>query len=261
MNTYTIGTLFSDYKEYIPSLIENGKILKLIFDEHNHCLTCVTAFSNLVSYDNICQFELKMRQLLKIDKFEIRPKYTPDMLTDDYFGDLCKFLKSKFPLVNGFFDNADATFDNGTFKVELKHGGYELLQKAGINASFSSLVFDLFSSKVDIEFSGVLATDIEEHQKNNDEILRAISSAKSSQNTTQNTNSQKNAQQHSDSNSQPASEFRTCSVDFTRLSLLCDNALVLKGGPINSDERVYSMDSLPCDHEAVESFTGGKVTV
>lgn len=261
MNTYTIGTLFSDYKEFIPSLIENGKILKLIFDEHNHCLTCVTAFSNLVSYDNICQFELKMRQLLKIDKFEIRPKYTPDMLTDDYFGDLCKFLKSKFPLVNGFFDNADATFDNGTFKVELKHGGYELLQKAGINASFSSLVFDLFSSKVDIEFSGVLATDIEEHQKNNDEILRAISSAKSSQNTTQNTNSQKNAQQHSDSNSQPASEFRTCSVDFTRLSLLCDNALVLKGVPINSDERVYSMDSLPCDHEAVESFTGGKVTV
>ena len=99
MNTYTIADFFSDYKEIIPAALENGKILKLVFGEDNKSLSCLTAFPELVSFDMISEFEMKMRAQLNIDRFEIKPKFTPDLLTADYFPEICKFLKSRFPPV------------------------------------------------------------------------------------------------------------------------------------------------------------------
>ncbi|MFR5051789.1 MAG: hypothetical protein ACLTCP_11055 [Ruminococcus bicirculans (ex Wegman et al. 2014)] len=45
---------------------------------------------------------MKMRAALGAGKFILQLKYTPDMLCAEYFPELCKFLKSRFPLVNGF---------------------------------------------------------------------------------------------------------------------------------------------------------------
>lgn len=256
MNTYTIGTFFDEYKEHIPTEIENGRILKLLFGENHLSMEVVAAFDDTVSYDNIILFQGRMKKALSIDNFVLTPKFTPDKLSGGYFADICKFLKSRFPFVNGFLDNADVTYSDGVFKAVLKHGGLELLKKAGIYSAFSTVVYELFSVKAEIEFDGVLVTDMEEHRKQQEEFLRSmplpdISQSEPSRQVTSVT----------DSNGQTTNvEFRTASVDFTRLSLLCDNAMVLKGGPISSSERVVSMASLPVDNEAAENFSGN-VTV
>lgn len=255
MNTYTIGSFFEGYKELISADISEGRILKLTFGENNRSLECTAAYDRLVSFDSVTEFEIRMRKALQIDSFLLHTKFTPDMLEVSYFGDLCKFLKSRFPLVNGFLDDAEAVLEKGVFKVTLKHGGLELLKSAGIYASFSALVTELFSAKAEIEFGGKLATDIDEHNKEQEEFLKNLplpSAEPVPKKETATVTDSKGVEQ--------TVEFRTCSVDFTRLSLLCDDAVVLKGSPINSSERVLSMASLPVDHDGVENFSG-KATV
>ena len=44
-------------------------------------------------------------------------------------------------------------------------------------------------------------------------------------------------------------DFRTANVDFTRFSLLCDDALlVLMGAPISGNEQVMQMKDIPADY-------------
>ena len=174
MNTYTIESFFENYKELIPSVIEKGRILRLGYNEENGTFTCQAAFDKLVPFDSTVEFEMKMRAALGAGKFILQLKYTPDMLCAEYFPELCKFLKSRFPLVNGFFDNAEAVYENGIFTVDIKHGGEALLKKAGIETAFPALTMELFSVRADIKLTGVLETDMEEHQREQEEFLNSL---------------------------------------------------------------------------------------
>ena len=247
MNTYTIGSFFEQYDKFIPNVIADGRILRLLCDENHGSLTCVASFEKLVPYDSALEFEVKMREQLRANAFVLQCKYTPDMLCAEYFPDLCKYLKSRFPLVNGFLDNADAEFKDGVFTVSLKHGGYELLKKANIDSIFSNTVFDLFSVGAKIEFSGVLETDTEAHQREQEEFLKSLPETNIDPDKTVKKTVSVSAE---NSGGQPVTaEFRTCSVDFTRISLLCDNAVVVKGGPINESEKVTSLKDIPLDFQ------------
>ncbi len=164
MATVKISEYFDDFADAISADIGEGKILKLIFDEGLTGIECVAAFQELVGFDSVTLFESRMRKALN-SSFRLSPKFTPDMLSAGYFADICKFMKSRFPFVNGFFDDAEVVMDGSVFRVTLKHGGYELMKKAGVNNAFSGLVWELFSTKADIELDGVLFNDMEEHEK------------------------------------------------------------------------------------------------
>lgn len=243
MNTYTIASFFEEYKELIPAVLENGRILKLTFGDDNRNLTCQAAFDKLVPFDSVTEFEQKIKSSLGADKFVLQVKYTPDMLCGEYFPEICKFLKSRFPLVNGFFDNAEAKFNDGVFTVELKHGGEALLKKAGIDTIFPTVVTELFSVPAKIVLTGVLETDMEQAQREHEEFLRNLPVAQIDPAALEKKPAAKTL-----SGGEKAPEFRTCNVDFTRLSLLCDDALVLRGSPISSDETVTKLEDISLDY-------------
>ena len=233
MNTYTIESFFENYKELIPSVIEKGRILRLGYNEENGTFTCQAAFDKLVPFDSTVEFEMKMRAALGAGKFILQLKYTPDMLCAEYFPELCKFLKSRFPLVNGFFDNAEAVYENGIFTVDIKHGGEALLKKAGIETAFPALTMELFSVRADIRLTGVLETDMEEHQREQEEFLNSLPVPKIDP-----AQPEKKAAVTTNTASGASVDFRTANVDFTRFSLLCEDALVLMGAPISGNEQV-----------------------
>ena len=260
MNTYTLAEFFSEYKDFIPRSLENGKILKITFGETDGSLECTTVFPELVNFDEISEFECKMKTALETGKFVITPKFTPDLLCVEYFPELCKFLKSRFPLVNGFLDNAGVEFSDNVFTVELKNGGYELLKNNGIEHSFAAIVSQLFSRKVSIKFKGNLHNDSEKVEQQRNEILDNMPQYQASVQAAK-TQSQSAPKTSGEKDQKPSGEFRTCSVDFTRLHLIGENAKVLKGAPIPSDARVFSMDSLPADHDSLEASVNTKVTV
>ncbi|WP_295154775.1 exonuclease domain-containing protein, partial [uncultured Ruminococcus sp.] len=246
MATYTISEYFDEFSDAIPADIAGGKILKLLFSEDMNSMECIASFENTVSYDCIAQFEQRMREAIRCG-FRLSPKYAPDLLSAAYFGDICKFLKERFPFVNGFLDNAEVVFDGKTFIVTLKHGGFELMKKAGIFNCFSNLVYELFSVNAQIEFYGVLLNDMATHEKAQQEYLASLPQP----------DIKSYEQKAADKSAAPAEqgiEFRTVDVDFTSLHLLGEGASVLKGGPIQSDTRVYSMGSLPADAAGLEHF-------
>ena len=243
MNTYTIESFFENYKELIPSVIEKGRILRLGYNEENGTFTCQAAFDKLVPFDSTVEFEMKMRAALGAGKFILQLKYTPDMLCAEYFPELCKFLKSRFPLVNGFFDNAEAVYENGIFTVDIKHGGEALLKKAGIETAFPALTMELFSVRADIRLTGVLETDMEEHQREQEEFLNSLPVPKIDP-----AQPEKKAAVTTNTASGASVDFRTANVDFTRFSLLCEDALVLMGAPISGNEQVMQMKDIPADY-------------
>ncbi|HCY65023.1 MAG TPA: PolC-type DNA polymerase III, partial [Ruminococcus sp.] len=243
MNTYTIESFFENYKELIPSVIEKGRILRLGYNEENGTFTCQAAFDKLVPFESTVEFEMKMRAALGAGKFILQLKYTPDMLCAEYFPELCKFLKSRFPLVNGFFDNAEAVYENGIFTVDIKHGGEALLKKAGIETAFPALTMELFSVRADIRLTGVLETDMEEHQREQEEFLNSLPVPKIDP-----AQPEKKAAVTTNTASGASVDFRTANVDFTRFSLLCDDALVLMGAPISGNEQVMQMKDIPADY-------------
>ncbi len=245
MKSYTLSSFFEEYIELIPKSMENAEILKLAYIQQQNKMTVIAKFDDLQSYDVIYEFENKLADAIHLNQLEILCKYTPNLLCGNYFVELVKFLKSRFPVVNGFFDGATAEFTENTFTVNLMHGGENVLRKAGIENKFSSLVMDMFSTSAGITFTGVTETDNEEFQKTQDAILHE-----------QQENRPKivPSQPSSGANSQPGAkvaeksiDYRKCNVDFTRLNLIADNAVVLMGSPIASSSKVTNMKEIPLE--------------
>ena len=245
MKTYTIGQLFDKYGDYIPKSLENGSILKLIFDEKANRIAVISKFDELLDYDVVVKCEKDLAQALSLNRFEIKCKYTPALLNGDCFAQLVKYMKANFPVVNGFFDDAQAEFSDGRFVVDMKHGGVEFLKKAGIESYFSSLAFDWFSAKATIDFTGVVESDIEALEREQDEFFANMPAPAPPVNQPQTGASLVSSSNGGEYN------FRTCDVDFTRLNLIADGALVIKGGPISGDETVTEMRYLNDSSERV----------
>ena len=245
MKIYTIAQLFDKYSECIPKSIENGNILKLTFDEKANKISIVAKFDKLLDYDLVLECERKLAEALSLGRFEIKCKFTPDLMGADAFSQLSKYMKINFPVVNGFFDDAEAAYSNGKFIVEMKHGGVEFLRKAGIESYFSALAADWFSANATIEFTGVTESDREAFEREQAEFLANMPALV--------------IEEKPKSSSKPAeaahdAEYRTCSVDFTRLHLIADDAVVIKGAPISGDTKVTEMKDL-------SDSTQGRITV
>ena len=230
--------LFEQFSSLIPRELENGRILKLELAENSTELTVTAAFDELVSFDQAEKFKSDMRNVLGLERFGLEIKYNPDMLTEDYFPELSKFLKSSCPLVNGFFNGAEARLEDKTFVVTLKKGGYELLKNAGAEAAFTKLVKNMFSCYADIRFEGVLETDMDKHEQSKQEALAAMPETK------QMIENAKKPAPAPNAGSSENVEFRTCTVDLRRFSLLCENSAVLKGVPLSSESQVVKMQDV-----------------
>lgn len=244
MNSYTLKGLFEKYSGIIPASMEDGRVLKLTFYEQQNKISAAVKFDSLQAFDLLSECEVKLAEAVGIEKIEILCKYTPDMLTADYFGELVKFMKNRFPVVNGFFDGAEAEYTDGTFTVRLMHGGESVLKKAGIESQFGSLVYEMFSVNAGIKFTGVTETDEEAFRREQEEFLQNMPISAPTYGSSQGFADQNPVRS---GNADKKSDFRTCSVDFTRLNLIADGAVVLKGSPISSDSKVTDMKNIPLE--------------
>ena len=124
-------------------------------------------------------------------------------------------------------------------KLNMLRGGVEFLKKAGIESKFAALINDLFFVSAKIVFTGVLESDRELLSEQEEDIFNnmPLNVPDSPKISVHNTNEKNQIQE------KPA-DFRTCCVDFTRLNLLADDALVIKGAPISSDSAVTDMKNL-----------------
>lgn len=237
----TFEELFSQFEVKMPASLAGGKILKIVAGRENSDLCIIASFDDFVKYDELEQFCTFMKKALGAYNFEVQCKYTPDKLTAELFPEIFRFFKDRFPLVNGFFNGAETSLDGDDVKISLKHGGYDLLEKNSAGKKLSAIVEELFSRKVSVTFDGVLETDREAFEREQMEFLANLPVPQSPSSKPQ------SAPKKDDKSSQESVNFRTCTVDFTRLHLLCENAPVLKGSPIDPQTKVTEMKDIAPD--------------
>ncbi|MBR6044636.1 MAG: PolC-type DNA polymerase III [Ruminococcus sp.] len=251
MNTYRFSDLFDKYNEHIPRSIENGQILKLIYDEKYKELELVTKFDETVPFLDLRKCESELRGDLDLRSLRITTKYTPDKLTTDYFTDLIEFMKLRCSVVNGYFENAEASFDGSVFTIKLAHGGMSILEKAGFTQSFCNLVGEMFSRDVSLKFEGVLELSDDEIDMIRQENLSALPAPE--------TAPASDAPAEKGGKESGSAEFRQACLDFTRLGLIADEALIIKGAPISSDSEVTEMKRLPEEDSPNEYTVWGEI--
>ena len=227
MLSNVIGIFFEEYKDIIPQKMHNGKILRIDIDERRNTAVFSAALGSFVPFETVRQFEKRLAAVLSLDGVEILCRYAPDLFRVELFDEIVKFVKEKNAVVNGFLDNADAEFENGRLRVTLKNGGGELLKKANADTAISQTIRELFSLSVEVCFDGVLETDADKHEQKINDFLSSLPtpSVEKPKEPTQTT---------SDSSS---NEFKTVSLDFTRLNLIGDNSTVVMGSQISPDYR------------------------
>ena len=248
------GDFFSSFQYDLPSEMSSGKIIKITTDSERTALCVTVSFSQLVTYDQIYDFCSFMKDKLSVRKFTVSCKFSPDMLTEDYFPEIFKFFKDRFSLVNGFFYDAAAKINESVVTIELKHGGYRLLKDNGASRELSALIEELFSVRFRVEFTGLLENDSEKIQREQQEFLAKLPPPEIPQRSSAENTAPVNKPLKK--NDEERIEFRTCSVDFTRLHLLCENAVVLKGSPISPNANVSEMKNIPSDFQGAVTVWG-----
>ena len=228
MSDTTLVSFFSDYTKLMPKAIENGKILNIALSKNYDVMTLTVAFDKLISFDSIESFEHQMRTALSLNDFRINVKYTPTLLDESAFPEIVKHLRRVFPIVNGFFDGAEASFDGNTMTVDMKYGGYTLIMNAGIKTELPKLVYNLFSREINVAFTGNLESDEGEHQRKIEESLENIPVYVAPP----------------EPKKDDSGDFGVCNIDLTALSLIGDNAKIVMGQKIKQDAVVTPISKL-----------------
>ncbi|HOV41450.1 MAG TPA: hypothetical protein PLM59_06625, partial [Oscillospiraceae bacterium] len=226
-----------DYLDLIPVPIYDGEIIKIVHTANLTSFSIYASFKTLQKSEDVYIFEKNMGERLGIENFSLMCKYTPDMFSIEYFSELILKLKRKFPVVNGFLDNANAEFRDEILTIELKNGGYDLLTKAKIDLVLPKLVFEEFSRKISVKFCGNLCCPEEHYEKMLETAAVSIPQIDFQEKPKQETKENK--------------PIQTVTVNFSELPILSEGAQILKGSKIKENP-------VPIETLNAES---GKVTV
>lgn len=134
-------------------------------NRENRFLKCESLSQSYI-YNRDCE---KLREQIKngmgLNAIIFDVVYKNIDLNSNYLNDIFIDIKRKNTGLNGFFNDANFSLENNTLKIELKHGGIEVL--TSLNAEkkikdYFSVHFNLF---VEVEFTGVLEMSVEEHEQ------------------------------------------------------------------------------------------------
>ncbi|MEG0895765.1 MAG: hypothetical protein RSE93_08600, partial [Oscillospiraceae bacterium] len=145
---------FGKYINNISDDIANTEIISIDIDRKRNELTLYLKSKELLKRSEIIALQKEVANLLKQNRVDIIPKYTPDMFKAEYFFELLPSLN--VAVINGYFNDAKPLFANNTLTITLSHGGASILQKCDIPLHIQTLIKSEFSFVPQVEFDGVL---------------------------------------------------------------------------------------------------------
>ena len=102
---------------------------------------------------------------LGVKSVRLIPVYESSMLSADYFGDIAFEANLRGVPINGFLSDSKVVFENNVFKVELAHGGAEMLLGSRCDVVMKNIVREEFGREIEIEFCGTTeVTEISERK-------------------------------------------------------------------------------------------------
>ncbi len=175
MNELNILEFLKEFNVDIPENISRGSIFKITYTVDMRSFSFYLKFNELIDFESTLKFENSLQKKLAVERVNILCHYPSELFTTDYFETLKKKLKRKISAVNGFLDNCNVSLeDENTINIELKNGGYELLEKSNFSREVSALIKQEFDLNYKVKLSGELEVSPEVHDKMIEEKLASL---------------------------------------------------------------------------------------
>ena len=175
MNELNILEFLKEFNVDIPENISRGSIFKITYTVDMRSFSFYLKFNELIDFESTLKFENSLQKKLAVERVNILCHYPSELFTTDYFETLKKKLKRKISAVNGFLDNCNVSLeDENTINIELKNGGYELLEKSNFSREVSALIKQEFDLNYKVKLSGELEVSPEVHDKMIEETLASL---------------------------------------------------------------------------------------
>lgn len=134
--------------------LSSSEIVGMNIDMEKREVAAKIAPEKTVHKKELYSAQKELCEKLGVKNVRLIPVYNPSMLNADYFGDIAFEANMRGVPINGFFSDSKVTFENGIFKVELAHGGAEMLLKNRCDTVMKNIVREEFGREIEIEFSG-----------------------------------------------------------------------------------------------------------
>ncbi|MDE5947001.1 MAG: PolC-type DNA polymerase III [Oscillospiraceae bacterium] len=143
---------FSEYTSVIPDSIKDGRIFKITHSPDFKNINIYARFENTILFNDINAFEKALELAISVDRIRLNCHYSPEMFKVSEMKNIIDILKRDVSVVNGFLDDANISFNDGILKINLMHGGKEILESHKVKTEISRLIYNQFSVETDIIF-------------------------------------------------------------------------------------------------------------
>ena len=170
----TIGEVFSSLfgtADFSQS-VSNGVITKLNIATEARSVTLGVNFDGLVERNVLFDAENAIAKILKVSSVVIKPHFSSELFSADYFPQLYIAIKREIPSINGTLNNAEIKFEDNTLAINLLNGGKSLLDAKGFDKALKNIIAEEFDLHINVAYSGTL-----EIEADSSEYRDAIKSA------------------------------------------------------------------------------------
>ena len=154
----TIGSFFQQELngQTFPEALLTGEIQQLLLDRRDRRVTVTAAFSSFVEYGEIQRLAAALTSALRVRRVQVAPRFPQDGFSVEELPSFVLALKELDASLNGIFQQATCSLDNGCLTVELSHGGHELLQAHAMDEKLQQLLREWFGVELIVAFGGKL---------------------------------------------------------------------------------------------------------
>ena len=233
-----IKDLVGDDISGIPNPIGRGDVLKITADREKGVLTVYASFEQPQSYENVHEFEKRVRETLSLDKVRLCPRYAPAVFEPRHTKEIILSMRDDMPLINGHFDRALYYVEGETLCIDMK-SGTSLLTANGFEEKLSREIRERFSLKLSVKLieKRPAGDEYEElYRKAYEESLAQSAAESGAAPVKENVSvSAGLASAPPAAEGEVSSEKPSVTVDFKSIPVLSEGAEVIKGRKIAGD--------------------------
>lgn len=137
----------------------DGNILSMEINKSDNSVNLYTGFESFVNYSDIRLMADRLREELSLGRVNVIPKFPEDCFCAGVLPSLVARAKEDDASINGTFKDAEASYKDGVFYIELCHGGFELLNSKNADRKLAGLIHTWFGITCKVKFTGKLSLE------------------------------------------------------------------------------------------------------
>ena len=155
MANATLMEFLEQYTTDIPPSVQQGVIEEIQYDQEKFSyITFVVHFPHIVPFSDMLHFEQSVGHAIGVKLLQLDPRFDERLWTKDIIPDLVEMLKRELPIINGFLNRAEWTWEDDHIHVELQNGGYPILEKFHFTKVVESFAQKHFGKTVKVTLHG-----------------------------------------------------------------------------------------------------------